>query len=564
MKELSVELHARRESDLLALQTLAEALVASGCRPTLTVAPGVRAPSTGEAWIPGPIACDTRVSIHGSGSMPASEAESIVLVDRLGEIDVTAELRAAGLIFVGGPKQAEALRSRVSGVVVPAGIPWIDALSAGLKDQAAQSRTALQLWSDRKTVVYAASGNSQRSAVVQFGEEISDLVAEGYQVLIACDAWPSARVDQYRRLAARIPGLAAIENVEPHVLLAAADVVVSDGSPLLDEAIALGVPALRIGAANIEEINDLKRALQKILSDPAQALSAQGRERSELIQNTKPAATVIAEALLSHIGWQAEDEMSTMQSPEDEILRNIEARVAFGDQEGAIAELEAYAATRPSAEVLRSLASTQRQAGRVDDAKHSIRRAESLAREQLGRVLCESARVQLEGDRIDNALSSFTEAHRLAPELADASLGLGTLSLHAGDPATAKTYFRGALEFDKSAKAWSGLGLSLAAEGQSRDALSAFESALDLENDCQAAIYGLVQAAFQTGELRIAESRVREFTELHSANLDMLFTLAGLRHQLGDREGATEVAERIALFNADYPGLQELRQKLGA
>jgi hypothetical protein len=50
--------------------------------------------------------------------------------------------------------------------------------------------------------------------------------------------------------------------------------------------------------------------------------------------------------------------------------------------------------------------------------------------------------------------------------------------------------------------------------------------------------------------------------ELHSGNLDLLFTLAGLRCELGNRSGSLEMIDRIELFDPHYPGLQELRRKL--
>ncbi len=83
-----------------------------------------------------------------------------------------------------------------------------------------------------------------------------------------------------------------------------------------------------------------------------------------------------------------------------------------------------------------------------------------------------------------------------------------------------------------------------------------------MQADCVSAVYGVVQAGFQTGELALAERRVRAFVELHSGNLDLIFTLAGLRCQLGDRAGSLEMIERIELFEPQYPGLEELRRKL--
>jgi len=72
----------------------------------------------------------------------------------------------------------------------------------------------------------------------------------------------------------------------------------------------------------------------------------------------------------------------------------------------------------------------------------------------------------------------------------------------------------------------------------------------------------MVEAAWRTGELAAAERRVAAYVDLHSANLDMAFTLAGLRTELGMTGGALEMLERIELFDPDYEGLTELRRKL--
>jgi hypothetical protein len=75
-------------------------------------------------------------------------------------------------------------------------------------------------------------------------------------------------------------------------------------------------------------------------------------------------------------------------------------------------------------------------------------------------------------------------------------------------------------------------------------------------------VAGLVEAAWRTGEIAVAEPRVAAYVELHAANLDMAFTLAGLRADLGRTDGALEMLERIELFDPHYEGLAELRRKL--
>ena len=128
--------------------------------------------------------------------------------------------------------------------------------------------------------------------------------------------------------------------------------------------------------------------------------------------------------------------------------------------------------------------------------------------------------------------------------------------------ATAEKFFREAIEGEKSARVWAGLGLALVGQQRGREALNCSELALDLDPESLSAIHGMVRACFQSGELATAERRVRAYVDLHAGNLDLVFTLAGLRCELADREGALEMIERIELFQPDYPGLAELKQKL--
>ena len=125
-----------------------------------------------------------------------------------------------------------------------------------------------------------------------------------------------------------------------------------------------------------------------------------------------------------------------------------------------------------------------------------------------------------------------------------------------------RDHFPAALQIEKSARSRAGLGLALVTLGRAREAVAEFEAALDLEPDRLVAIHGLVQACFQMGDLQPAECRVSAYLESHPGNLDMVFTLAGLRSQLGDPPGTLEMTERIELFDPQYSGLAELREKI--
>jgi tetratricopeptide (TPR) repeat protein len=288
------------------------------------------------------------------------------------------------------------------------------------------------------------------------------------------------------------------------------------------------------------------------------------RCRKQLLDTTEPAAQRMAEALACALA-----QCGATAAALDEIagggavgLDEIESQIAFGQLDTARDRLRTWLTQRPDARGLRLLASIHRRQRRTEAALDAVSEAERLARGELGRVLCERGRVLADVDRVPDAYGAFENAHSVAAGLAEALVGVGSLALHEGDAAKADRCFREALALETSPRTLAGLGLARLALGQAHEAIEPLERALDLEPDCTSAVYGIVQVGFQTGELRVAERRVRAFVDLHAANLDMVFTLAGLRTELGDRTGAREMIERIELFDPAYPGLVELRAKL--
>jgi len=281
----------------------------------------------------------------------------------------------------------------------------------------------------------------------------------------------------------------------------------------------------------------------------------------ELCRVDAGAAERVASALVEHrLGSAVESE--PVPARRAGFFASIEARVSFGQVAEARRDLEAHLTESASSAGFCLLASIHRREGALEESARAADTAEQLARADLAAALCERARILVERDQLDGARSCFESARDAAPDLPGPQVGLGSLALHGGDGLAAEQHFRAALGREKSGRTWSGLGLALLAQGRSRDALAALESALDLDAECTAALYGLVQAAFQTGELALAELRVRRFVEAYPGNLDLAFTLAGLRAELGDRAGADAMVQRIALFDPDYPGLAELSAKL--
>jgi tetratricopeptide (TPR) repeat protein len=585
MQDTTIELYARRCGDLPTLRALRRALEQRGHAVELSGVEGLRA-ECGATLPRGPLSCTLRVVVSEGEPSPRAGSERVAAVldaalpplpGSVPPLDVL----DADWVLVPGPAHAAWIGGFTRGEVMACGLPRLDDLArdpAGIRERA---RRELRIGGAAHVVLYAPGAEPGRSAVDTLGDEIARIPAEGAVVLVLGRDGSAEWIESHRELASRSAGIALITDVEWETALAACDAVVSDDASLLYEAAALGrgvvgvgvqpgaapgwIPGFEIGPW-IDGPQELAAAVASILPGSAAAsrwAAAADRCRAELFDMTEPAAQRMAEAIdcaLAQCGATGEA-LDRIAGGAKE-LEEIEALIAFGRLDEARERLRAWLAHRPDARGLRLLAAIHRRQRKPEAALEAASEAERLARGELGRVLCERGRVLADVDRLDEAYGAFENAHYVAEGLAEALVGLGSLALHAGDAAKSERCFREALALEASSRTLAGLGLAQLALGRAREAIEPLERALDLEPDCTSAVYGIVQAGFQTGELRVAERRVSAYVDLHGANLDLAFTLAGLRTELGDRAAAREMIDRIELFDPAYPGLADLRAKL--
>lgn len=152
----------------------------------------------------------------------------------------------------------------------------------------------------------------------------------------------------------------------------------------------------------------------------------------------------------------------------------------------------------------------------------------------LASALLVRGRREVERGHIAAAREFFARASELVPERAEPLTALGELALHSGDPRDAEVHYREALAREPSAPSFSGLGLAMIARGLYGEALAPFESALDLDGRCEAALYGLVHAGLRSGELALLEARLSRCSKLQPQDEDLAATLAGIQRLLRD------------------------------
>ncbi len=576
-----IELCVRRPSDVVTLRAVAQALKPLGVRGELRLAPDLPAcDAIGVSQRSGP--CSLRAVVETGAELlrgvPRDGAPLVVLWDSLvpiersvGSSNLLAEVDSLRAIAAPGAAHARALELRFSGRIEGTGLPRLDVLLEGREAARRQARQRLGLSEAAKVLVYAPSGHSSDSALPLIGERICDLCAPDRVVLMLGQGWPSEQVESHLRWAAARAGLLLLEEDVRTDALLAADLVIGDPSGDIWEARALGIRTLSVdersaplgfdhallASAEAGVGPEFSQAVDALLSRPESQLAGD----IDALRADGGAAARIA-GLIQEVVQDPGRAFRAGQAKGREVFARIEARTAFGETEQASRELREHLDAYPSAEGFALLASIQRRRGDLEAALNAAERAVALGREGAAKALCERARVDVERGEFALAREEFEEAEQLCRDLAEIWIGLGSLDLHAGDGVSAERQFRTALDIEKSGRAWSGLGLALSAQGRFREALAPLESALELDPEGQAALFGLVQAGFQTGEFAIPVAHLKRFVDAHPGNLDFAFTLAGLQHQLGDRAAVRECLNRIEVFDPSYPGLAELRQKL--
>ncbi len=559
-----IELHARDRADLATFEALARALVALGEAPVLTVSPEASR-DAGERMPLGPLPCALRVMIVGRGVPVRDDAERVVAILDEPGLDALPAPEAFGdadLVLVPGAEIRDRLASVLRGDVTACGLARLDALRGA--DATARSRVRARLGAAAETPLVAciASARTPVGERARWTARIAGLTAEFATVVVARGAGPDG-LEAVRAQAGRTLGLAALSERDAADVLLAADLVVTDSLDAALEAASLGLPVLRVVAgdgparaldlgATLRAGDDLLPLARSVVRDPPAREKGAALERFLLGDAAAPRMAAAITALLG----------PTQVIADASVFRDVEAQLAFGDRDGALGRLQAHLAVRPSAEGFRRLSALARRSDRRELAAGALERAEELARTELARALCERGRFEADAGKLDASRHAFEEARALDPDLDEAWVGIGSLALHGGDATAAETSFRRALDRRESARACSGLGLSLLASGRASEALLPLERALDLDPESLPAVYGIVRAGFETTDLGRAARRVAAFVELHPGNLHLVFTLAGIRYEIGDLDGAREMLDRVALFEPAYEGLSALSAKL--
>ena len=142
-------------------------------------------------------------------------------------------------------------------------------------------------------------------------------------------------------------------------------------------------------------------------------------------------------------------------------------------------------------------------------------------------------------------------------------LGLGSIELMKKNYAVADQYYRKALELNlDSDKAYLGLAVVRMEQGDHVRAFEEAKKALNLRIENQQALMVLIQNGHKTDRLDEVENYLEQYSSLHPANAEILFTLAGIKYKLGRRDDALQTARKILIFDPQNDAAVKLIEEI--
>lgn len=184
----------------------------------------------------------------------------------------------------------------------------------------------------------------------------------------------------------------------------------------------------------------------------------------------------------------------------------------------------------------------------------------SLSAGQREVVRCIDAEVAVAEGRLADAVNSYRAILLANPSSARGLCGKAAIDAHEKRWGEAQVGFEKALkvkpEYDV---ALAGLALCSQTSGQLEGAWNLYLRALRANSENTRALLGLIELGYQLKRYTEVESALRAYLEIHPADLNFLYSLAGccfVQEKLGE---AVEALDTIRLFDPEHGMMKELR-----
>lgn len=163
----------------------------------------------------------------------------------------------------------------------------------------------------------------------------------------------------------------------------------------------------------------------------------------------------------------------------------------------------------------------------------------------------------------DSGKNAYVQSVELDPYSARAYIGLGTVSLTKHSYETAVLHFQKAVSLaPEDEMANLGLGLAFQGMGENEEACRWVVKALEINPENTAGLFTLVQLSGERnryGEVQVALDR---YVALHPHDHNMVYTLAAIKHKIGDHQAAKTLVERIIAVDPYNERAQSLEKQI--
>ena len=161
------------------------------------------------------------------------------------------------------------------------------------------------------------------------------------------------------------------------------------------------------------------------------------------------------------------------------------------------------------------------------------------------------------------AQTVFMKGYDQFPESPEMVLGLAVSAFQLKEQEVAQGWFEKLSKIETHAdKGLCGLGMLSQEAGDVRRAMELFARAIQTNCENNTAMTSLLKLSYQSGEFEFAEAALKEFLEIHPANLSVLFGLSGVYFEQGKMIEARETIDQILMFEPEHEDAVKLLEKI--
>ena len=208
-------------------------------------------------------------------------------------------------------------------------------------------------------------------------------------------------------------------------------------------------------------------------------------------------------------------------------------------------------------------AETLRREGKVEEARETlgkVRKITGLTDAQRERFNCIDAEFYVMDGDLTTADDMYTRVLSANTRSVRALCGKGALAAERQEWVSAQEYFDKAVGLEpKYDVALAGLGLCAMVNRKEEKAFELFSQAVASNPENRRALLGVLQLGYPMKKYTEIEKAINSYLELHPANIEMLYSFAGILFAQGKVDQAKTEVEKILIFEPQHTRALELR-----